>query len=196
MGNDEKIITASGDSTCILWDVVKKVPESIFLDHAGDVTTVAINNENNQIFISGSVDATIKLWDIRLSGKCVGEFAGQEADADINDVCWYPDNKAFAAGSEDAALRMFDIRAYKQLNEFYKESMETTVTSVSFSSSGRILFAGYDDEPFGIGWDVAYSSPICKLFHNQNVSSLKVAPNGAAILTSSWDKMLRLWVGK
>merc|ERR1719445_1132313 len=25
--NDEKIITASGDSTCILWDVIKKVPE-------------------------------------------------------------------------------------------------------------------------------------------------------------------------
>ena len=193
--NDEKIITASGDSTCILWDVIKKVPESVFLDHAGDVTCVAINKRDSNIFISGSVDATIKLWDIRLS-KCVGEFSGHDADADVNDICWYPDNFAFASGSDDATLRMYDIRCYKQLNEYYKDDIATTVTSVSFSSSGRILFAGYDDDPFGIGWDVAYSQPVCKLFHNQSVSSLKVAPNGCAILTSSWDKMLRLWVGK
>ncbi len=82
----------------------------------------------------------------------------------------YPDNFAFASGSDDASLRMFDI--------------VSTVTSVSFSNSGRILFAGYDDEPFGTGWDVAYSKPICKLF--------QVAPNGYAILTSSWDKMFVL----
>ena len=75
-------------------------------------------------------------------------------------------------------------------------SIPWPVTSIDFSKSGYYLFAGYDDDPFGIGWDVAYSQPVCKLFHNQSVSSLKVAPNGCAILTSSWDKMLRLWVGK
>jgi len=192
--SDEKIITASGDSTCILWDVVKKVPESVFLDHSNDVTCVAINRDQ-PLFISGSVDAHVKLWDIRLS-KCVGEFVGQDADADVNGVCWYPDNYAFASGSEDAMLRMFDIRAYKQLNEYGNNNITSTVNAVSFSNSGRILFAAYDDEPFGIGWDVAYAEPVCKLFHNQSVSSLKVAPNGCAVLTSSWDKMLRLWVGK
>ena len=127
--------------------------------------------------------------------KCVVcTTKGQDADADINDVCWYPDNFAFAAGSEDATLRMFDIRAYKQLNEYFKDEIDATVTSVSFSSSGRIMFAGYDCEPFGVGWDVAFCEPVSTLKHEQNVSSVQVAPNGAAILTSSWDKLLRLWV--
>lgn len=209
--NDRQIITASGDSTCVLWDIERKVPLVSFLDHTGDVTCVAVNNkskhksssginQNNaegndetSIFLSGSVDASIKLWDIRKKG-CCGEFLGH--DSDVNGVCWSPAESVFASGSDDATLKMFDIRSYKQLNEYSDDNIMAGVTSVSFSASGSILFAGYDEEPFALGWDAAYAQRTCKLFHKERVSTVQVSPNGHAICTSSWDKTLRLWVGK
>jgi len=73
-------------------DVVKKVPDNVFLDHSGDVTSLAISrgSDGGNIFISGSVDATVKMWDIRMS-KCVGEFVSEDGDSDVNAVCWFPD---------------------------------------------------------------------------------------------------------
>merc|ERR1712013_420330 len=191
---DEKVVTASGDSTCILWDVLKKVPESVFLDHAGDVTSLAMNGADGHIFVSGSVDATVKLWDIRLS-KCVGEFVDGDADAEVNDVCWFPDNVGFASAAGNVAT-LFDMRAYKQMCEYVSDDIVATLTALSFSRSGRVLFAGYDDEPFGVAWDVAYAKDVGRLEHDEPVSSVQVAPDGNAVLTSSWDKKLRLWRAK
>jgi hypothetical protein len=74
---DDEIITSSGDSTCILWDVEVKTPKCIFNDHTGDVMSVSIFDGNDS-FVSGSCDATAKLWDHRQGqGKnCVKTFAG------------------------------------------------------------------------------------------------------------------------
>lgn len=191
--DDLKIVTSSGDSTAILWDINKKLPEKVFLDHAGDVMDVSINKSDRNLFLTGSVDATAKLWDIR-EEKCVGNFQGH--DSDINSLAWFPDNYAFATGSDDSTCLLFDTRSYRLLNEYSDENVLSGVTSVSFSQSGRLLFSGYDDEPFGLGWDIAYGNKLCKLMHSQRVNSLDVAPNSTAVCTCSWDKLLRIWIPK
>jgi len=61
---DDEILTSSGDSTCILWDVETKTPKAIFNDHSGDVMSLSVYDSHG-IFISGSCDATAKLWDHR-----------------------------------------------------------------------------------------------------------------------------------
>merc|ERR1740123_2189981 len=43
--DDNEIITSSGDSTCILWDVETKTPKITFSDHTGDVMSVSIYEE-------------------------------------------------------------------------------------------------------------------------------------------------------
>jgi hypothetical protein len=40
---------------------------------------------------------------------------------------------------------LFDLRAYRQLNRFVGEKILVGITSVDFSRSGQIFFAGYDD---------------------------------------------------
>ena len=56
-------------------------------------------------------------------------------------------------GSDDTSCRVFDIRACAQVVEFKNENVLCGITSVSFSRSGRVLFAGYDDYNC-LGWDV------------------------------------------
>lgn len=40
---------------------------------------------------------------------------------------------------------MFDIRSDQEVAMYYHDGIECGVTSVAFSSSGRLLFGGYDD---------------------------------------------------
>lgn len=135
---------------------------------------------NANVFVSGACDATAKVWDVR-SGKAVQTFTGHEGD--INAVqCarlaarrpfsaptadddrpppsllrFYPNGDAFATGSDDASCRLFDMRADRELNTFVHDNILCGITSVAFSVSGRILFAGYDDNNCNV-WDVLKAS--------------------------------------
>ena len=86
------VLTSSGDSSCIYWDVTSGDVLKTFTDHTGDVMSVAISPENSNIFVSGSVDTTAKIWDLRI-GKCVQTHTGHEQD--INSVAFFPDGHAF-----------------------------------------------------------------------------------------------------
>lgn len=94
---DERgLLTSSGDSTCIFWDVEKNEAVASFADHGGDVMSLSVlPHTNRNVFVSGSCDATAKVWDIR-QGKCVQTFAGHESD--VNAVAFFPDGNAFGTG--------------------------------------------------------------------------------------------------
>jgi len=186
---DSEIITSSGDSTCILWDVNNRSPKRIFNDHNGDAMSVSIHEEKG-IFVSGSCDANAKLWDYKI-GSCVKTFAGHESD--INSVAFYPDGNAFGTGSDDSSCRLFDIRAFQQMNRYNDDKILCGITSVSFSNTGRFLFAGYDDYNCNV-WDTIYGVIVSQLTgHDNRVSCLGVTKNGQALCTGSWDTLLKIW---
>lgn len=186
---DSEIITSSGDSTCILWDVETKTPKKIFNDHGGDVMSVSIC-EDKQTFVSGSCDATAKMWDYK-SGNCVQTFVGHESD--INSVAFYPGGDAFGTGSDDSSCRFFDTRAYGQLQKYCDQKILCGITSVAFSLTGRFLFAGYDDYNC-IVWDTLHGTIVSQLKgHDNRVSCLGTTKNGQALCTGSWDTLLKIW---
>lgn len=187
---DDEIITSSGDSTCILWDVAQKTPRAIFNDHTGDVMSVSIYDKNGT-FVSGSCDATAKLWDHRSKKACIKTFPGHESD--INSVSFFPDGNAFGTGSDDSSCRLFDIRAYRQLNRYWSDKILCGITSVDFSQTGKFLFAGYDDYNCYV-WDTSLGSNAAQLTgHENRVSCLGVTPDGKALCTGSWDTLLKIW---
>jgi len=183
------IVSSSGDSTCIYWDIEKSEPTVTFNDHGGDVMSVSICPTNKHLFISGSCDSTAKLWDVR-TGQCTMTFEGHESD--INAVDFMSSGTCFGTGSDDSTCRLFDLRSYSELAVFENEKILCGITSVSFSSSGRLLFAGYDD--FNCyAWDMLdstdkYAYNIMK--HQNRVSCLGVNTNGHALCTGSWDTQL------
>jgi len=186
------IATSSGDSTCIHWDIENGEVINTFSEHNGDVMSLAISPSNANVFVSGSVDSTAKVWDIR-SGKCVQTHVGHESD--INSVSFFPDGNAFGTGSDDSTCRMFDMRSYGEVNCFGHDKILCGITSVAFSKSGRLLFAGYDDFNTYI-WDTlgdGNTSFQLQQPHDNRVSCLGVNPAGDALCTGSWDSLLKLW---
>ncbi|CAG8381594.1 unnamed protein product [Penicillium salamii] len=67
------------------------------------------------------------------------------------------------------------------------------ITSVAFSVSGRLLFAGYDDFECKV-WDVLRGDKIGSLSgHDNRVSCLGVSNDGISLCTGSWDSLLKVW---
>eukprot|EP01084_Bolivina_argentea_P303532 524064_1 len=195
--NDEEVISASGDGNCVLWDVEYQQAKTTFIDHKADVMSVDINNEHKNLFVSGSVDATAKIWDLRSSTRCIYSFSGH--DSDINSVKWFVDNQSFVSGSDDGTVRLFDMRSYGQLNEYSDAENRSLysqdaagVTGVDVSKSGQYIFSAYDN-----GQVYIYSSlrgdKINDMPHESTVSCLSVSPCGYAFATGCWDYNLRLF---
>lgn len=186
---DARIVTASGDLSCMLWDIEKNSKLRDFKSHAGDVMAVAVCPDP-KMFISGGCDSLCKLWDIRV-GKCVQTFEGHSSD--VNTVKVFPSGNAFASGSDDGSCRLFDIRAMQELACFAQSNSVKSVTSLDFSASGRFLFAGYDDFCC-YAWDTVKNARVASLAgHGNRVSCLGVSADGMAVCTGSWDSLLKIW---
>jgi len=187
---DDQIATSSGDSTCILWDVHQKSPIALFNDHLGDVMSLSVYDRNGT-FVSGSCDATCKLWDYRASKACVKTFVGHESD--VNSVQFFPDGNAVGSGSDDSSCRLFDLRASRQINRYGDDKILCGITSIAFSKSGKFLFAGYDDYNC-YAWDTVNAKNADTLMgHDNRVSCTGVSADGKALATGSWDTLLKIW---
>ncbi|KAF1797951.1 G protein beta subunit [Mucor lusitanicus] len=188
--DDRRILTSSGDMTCFLWDIDAGVKTHEFADHMGDVMSVSINPNDPNMFVSGACDSTAKIWDIR-TRSCVQTFTGHESD--INSVQFFPSGTAIGTGSDDASCRLFDLRADRELNNYTDESILYGITSIAFSASGRLLFAGYDDFSSHV-WDTLKGERVGILTgHENRVSCLGVSNDGMALCTGSWDSYLKIW---
>lgn len=185
------ILTASGDGTCALWDVESGQLLQSFHGHGADVLCLDLApSETGNTFVSGGCDKKAMVWDMR-SGQCIQSF--ETHDSDINSVRYYPSGDAFASGSDDATCRLYDLRADREVAIYSKESIIFGASSVDFSLSGRLLFAGYNDYTINV-WDVLKGSRVSILFgHENRVSTLRVSPDGTAFCSGSWDHTLRIW---
>jgi len=220
--NDRKIITSSGDATCILWDIEASGKRDLqhFTDHTGDCMSVAISPVDEHVFASGSCDSMAKVWDTRMgkgegsnadsSGNCVmsfGEkrFPGGNDDmphaheSDINSVCFLADGMSIGTGSDDSSCKIFDMRSYGIINNFQHEVILHGITSVCTSKTGRFFIAGYDDYHLRIFDTLKELSPDSGTntfqqvpVHENRVSSVGMAPSGKALCTGSWDTLLHV----
>ena len=101
-----KILTSSGDMTCMLWDCETGANESTYSDHNGDVMSIAPSPLSSRVFVSGACDALAKVWDRKMDGSC-RTFNGHESD--INAVSFFGDGMAFSIEALSAACGAADF---------------------------------------------------------------------------------------
>lgn len=105
---------------------------------------------------------------------------------------FFPNGDAFATGSDDATCKLYDLRADRELNTYQHDNILCGITSVAFSTSGRVLFAGYDDYNVNV-WDTLKGERIGVLSgHDNRISCLGVSDDGIALCTGSWDSLLKV----
>ncbi|KAI4376047.1 hypothetical protein MLD38_013845 [Melastoma candidum] len=200
---DNHLITGSGDHTCVLWDISTGLRTSVFggefqSGHTADVLSVSISGLNSRLFVSGSCDSTARLWDTRVASRAVRTFHGHEGD--VNTVKFFPDGNRFGTGSDDGTCRLFDIRTGHELQVYHQQHGRNEiphVTSIAFSISGRLLFAGYTNGDCYV-WDTLLAQVVLNLgtlqnSHESRISCLGLSADGSALCTGSWDANLKIW---
>ncbi|KAK8961970.1 Guanine nucleotide-binding protein subunit beta [Platanthera guangdongensis] len=198
------LITSSGDQTCGLWDVTTGQRISVFggefpSGHTSDVLSVSVNTSNSNMFVSGSCDATARVWDTRIASRPVRTYYGHTGD--VNTVKFFPDGQRFGTGSDDGTCRLFDMKTGHQLQIYSQQYGENDdipcVKSIAFSISGRLLFAGYSNGDCYV-WDTLLAEVVLNLGSLQNshegtISCLGLSSDGSALCTGSYDKKLKIW---
>jgi WD40 repeat protein len=118
-----------------------------FEGHNYGVTSVCLSADNRYA-LSGSWDATLKLWEVE-SGKCLRTFKGH-ADG-VSSVSLSADGRLALSGSRDSTLKLWEVESGKCLRTF--EEHASDVESVSLSADGRLVLSGSSDSKLKL-WEV------------------------------------------
>jgi len=187
--DDDSVVTGSGDMKIMQFKVSTGQKMLDLEGHNGDVAALSLNPKDQNLFVTGSVDRTARLWDLRKPG-CVQTFWGHEAD--VNSVSVHPSGVTFVTCSEDKTVRLWDIRGDQEVCQYKPPTPNSSFTSVGISLSGRLLLASSDDSSIHM-WDVTGTHVGNLTGHDNRITQIAVAPAGFAIASSSWDNTVRVW---
>ncbi|KAJ1819232.1 hypothetical protein LPJ60_003891 [Coemansia sp. RSA 2675] len=71
--DDTRMVTASADETCRLWDVEQQKLLGVFRGHSQTVRSVSWRHEDQHCFSTASRDGSIMMWDLRANKTKVGD---------------------------------------------------------------------------------------------------------------------------
>ncbi len=122
------LVLASGGSTAAL----AQVPESRrFEGHKSYARSLAFSPDGRYL-LSGSVDSTIRLWDVE-TGQQVKQLDGHLEE--VRSVAFSTDGRWVLSGGQDHTVRLWDLETEEELCRL--EEYSTRIRDVTFSADGR-----------------------------------------------------------
>ena len=127
-------------------------------EHVRQVHRVAFNPHQGALLLSGSQDATVRLWDLRdLAGDrsvatCQSGYQYFGNNEGIRDLRWSPTNGVeFAAGTDNGVIQRWDFRKVKA-PILKVNAHEKTCHSIDWHPDGKHLVSGGADKCVNV-WD-------------------------------------------
>lgn len=156
---DTTIGTAAANGQIVIYDITRAGVELARLhEHVRQVHRVAFNPHQGALLLSGSQDATMRLWDLRaLAGDrsimtCRSSLQYPGNNEGIRDLRWSPTNGVeFAAGTDNGVVQRWDFR--KAGAPMLKvNAHEKTCHSIDWHPDGKHLVSGGADKVVNV-WD-------------------------------------------
>ena len=180
-----RALSCSDDKTAKLWDILgtSSTPLQTFSGHTDYVRCAAMNPASPDLFATGSLDHTVRMWDARAEGKSACVMRLQHAEPVRACLVLPGGNVAFtAAGS---TMYAWDLLAGgKQLHSF--SNHQKTITSLAMDGAGSRVLSSSLDGLVKI-YDVATYGVTHGLRYNVPLTNVALSPDDKLLVTGSYD---------
>ncbi|KAL9247429.1 hypothetical protein vseg_020861 [Gypsophila vaccaria] len=189
------LLSSSMDKTVRLWDMETKACLKLFA-HNDYVTCIQFNPVNDDYFISGSLDAKVRVWSV--SGRRVVDWT--DLHEMVTAACYTPDGQGAAVGSHKGNCRMYSITDGKlnQLSQFdiqnKKKAAPKKITGFQFMAENpnEVLVTSADSRI-----RIYDGSDVIQKFRGFRNTSSQIAasfsPDGKYVICGSEDSNVYVW---
>ncbi|MFO0652996.1 MAG: pentapeptide repeat-containing protein [Polyangiales bacterium] len=192
---DGMLATGSENHLIDLWMVWSGKRVASLGAHTSQVTAVAFNH-TGELLASGSLDGTLRLWEVSSPHQALYRNPVRELPAlatystAVTSLAFNSDGGLMICGLEDHTIRVWDTQGRKELSTIAGHS--DGVLCVAFSRDGRLASCS-GDRTVRV-WDVASGRQIAALEgESEVVTCLAFRPDGAVVAGGLPDGTIRLW---
>ena len=186
--DNARFASVGGDRQVFLWDVATGKTLRRWAGHGGRVNAVAFGGEEQQVVVSGSFDATVRLWDCKSqSAKPIQVL--EDAKDSVSSICVA--GCEIMTGSVDGRLRLYDIR----MGMVHVDVVGQPITSVSTTLDTAAILVSTLDSTIRL-FDRA-NGQILQSYKSHTNSEYRIRSclglNDAVVVSGSEDGYLYAW---
>ena len=182
------LASGSEDQNIIIWDVERREKKYAPLrGHSGPITSLAFRFFA-QTLVSGSLDGTVRLWDVS-TGETLHVFSASGMGGVYSVACIDLEYRYILSGSEDGIIRMWDTKHREVPPKKYVGHMGKVISLAVADDPRGIRFAsGSSDGKIRV-WDVEREREIV----GGHVNAIAVSPNGEYLVSASENGTVSVW---
>ena len=155
--------------------------------HQSWVTAVAFNPRSATL-VSGSLDDTIKVWDLQTGAQMV-TLKGHPRG--VNDLCISTKGQVLVSCGDDGTVKVWNLSAGRLLHTL--EGHARDVTSVTIGHKGWILASGSKDKTIKL-WKLDKGTAIRTLLGSPAaVRAVAMMPDESTLFSGGLDNKVRQW---
>lgn len=180
-----QILTGSDDYTCRLWDIPNATELTTYQEHTDYIRCGVTSKLNSDVFITGSYDHTLKLFDARVDKSVMTMDHGQPVES----LLLYP-SEGLLVSAGGRYVKVWDLLKGGQPLVSLKNHHKT-VTCLCLSSNGQRLLSASLDRHVKV-----YNTTNYKVVHNfdyaASILSLALAPDDESIVVGMTNSILSI----
>lgn len=188
--DSRRMVSASFDSTLIIWDLNTGRALQVLEGHMGSVNDVVILPDEQQC-ISSSNDNTLRIWNMN-TGECQKIIERHSGEVPAIALC--PEGRHFASASKDGTICLWNLSDYRLLKILPIFEDKKTRCIIKIQTINNIYFICVSDSDDMIKiWDAAaniFLVPLIGYFYN--INSEAMSPDGKYFVIAT-DDGLQVW---